>query len=119
MKKHFYDFAYEICDISEKNNGVFSDACSTFLSNIRDVGRADDQYTYAGGEGVDYAALKHYHDELEKESDSMTPYPFELTKALHDAYKSKDKEKCVALLKEHFEKCSPADEAGDVAGSAE
>lgn len=114
MEKHFYDYAYEICDISEKNNGQFSDASALFLSNIRDVGRADDQYTYAGGEGVDYASLKPHLNELEKESDSMTPYPYDLTKALHDAYKAKDKEKCVALLKEHYEKCNPVNESEGV-----
>lgn len=106
MEKHFYDFAYEVCDIAEKNDVAFADACSIFLSNVRDVGREDDQYTYAGSEGVDYAPLKPHLVELEKESDSMTPYPYDLTKALHDAYEAKDEEKCVALLKEHYVACN-------------
>ena len=61
MKLH--EYTNEIIDIAEANNMSFDIGADMFLANVRNAGEGGAPY-YAGAAGVDYAALKPYHEEL-------------------------------------------------------
>lgn len=99
---HLYEYINEICEVSDKNNHVMSDAIDMFMNNVDDAGKTDDQYVYAGPENFDYASLKPYAKELRDEMTTLKSvaklHDVELQK-LHDAGK---RDKAIEVAKKYY-----------------
>lgn len=101
---HLYDYINEICYISEKSGiNELRKAKDMFINNIDDAGIENDMYPYPVSGKVDYAALKPYRDDLNREGSEMSIILGKHAPEIFALYKDEKYDDAIALAKKYYD----------------
>lgn len=101
---HLYDFINEICYISAASGvNTLRTAKDMFINNIDDAGNENDQYRYPASGDVDYAALKPFRDDLNREGSEMSVILGQHAPEIVALYNEGKHDEAIALTKKLYD----------------